>query len=191
LGFVQSNAVAALSASERLEKIREQSSGATGYPSTQLAKKLETVAQLIAAGLKTRVYYVTLDGFDTHSEQAAAHRALLEQWSDAMSAFYKDLSARNLADHVLSFSFSEFGRRVQENASQGTDHGAAAPVFLVGPTVKPGVIGAFPSLTDLDDGDQKFHTDFRQVYAAILQQWLGCDSEAVLGGKFEPVAALS
>jgi uncharacterized protein (DUF1501 family) len=191
LGFVQSNAVAAFAASERLEKVEQQPSESGVYPVSALAKKLQTVAQLIAAGLQTRVYYVTLDGFDTHSQQAAAHRALLEQWSGALNAFYKDLAARSLADRVLTFSFSEFGRRVQENASEGTDHGAAAPVFLAGTKVKPGLIGAFPSLTDLDDGDQKFHTDFRQVYAGILEQWLGCPSEQVLGTKYEPVSLLS
>jgi uncharacterized protein (DUF1501 family) len=190
LNFVQSNAVAALAASERLEKLGGNDTSASGYPKSDLATKLSTVAQLIAAGLKTRIYYVTLDGFDTHAEQAAAHRALLEQWGDAVRAFCQDLKERGLGERVLVFSFSEFGRRVQENASEGTDHGAAAPVLLAGPSVAAGLIGSHPSMTDLQDGDLKHSVDFRQVYATILEQWLRCPSEPLLGGRYEPVAAL-
>jgi uncharacterized protein (DUF1501 family) len=114
----------------------------------------------------------------------------LEQWGDAMRAFVQDLKERGLSERALVFSFSEFGRRVQENASEGTDHGAAAPVFLAGPGVAAGLIGAHPSMTDLQDGDLKHAIDFRQVYATILEQWLRCPSEPLLGGRYEPVAAL-
>ena len=103
-----------------------------------------------------------------------------------MTAFYKDLAARGHGDRVLMMTFSEFGRRAKENGSRGTDHGSAAPLFLVGGKVKAGVVGSYPSLTDLPQGNLKHHTDFRQVYAAILDQWLGVTSKDVLGQEFKP-----
>jgi uncharacterized protein (DUF1501 family) len=112
---------------------------------------------------------------------------LLTTVSAAMTAFYKDLSARGHGDRVLLMTFSEFGRRAKENGSRGTDHGEAAPMLLVGGKVKPGLVGKHPSLTDLNAGNLKFHTDFRQVYATILDQWLGVASKDVLGGKFEHI----
>src|SRR5205823_1290658 len=112
----------------------------------------------------------------------------LKEVSDAMTAFYKDMAARGHKDRVLLMTFSEFGRRAKENGSMGTDHGSAAPMLLVGGKVKAGVVGAHPSLTALEMGNLKHHTDFRQVYAAVLDQWLGVPSQEVLGGKFEPVA---
>ena len=130
---------------------------------------------------------MNLDGFDTHSQQANAHQALLTELSSAISAFIGDLKGHGLADRVLVATFSEFGRRVAENGSLGTDHGAAAPMFVISPKCKGGVIGAHPSLTDLDDGDLKFHTDFRSVYATLLDRWVGINSEPVLGGAFRPV----
>jgi uncharacterized protein (DUF1501 family) len=156
-----------------------------------LASKLRTVAQLIDAGLGTRVYYVTLDGFDTHSQQADAHTALLGQFSGAVHAFVRDVTEHGHGKRVLVAAFSEFGRRVAENASAGTDHGAAAPMFLAGGRVKPGLIGAHPSLADLEDGDVKFHTDFRQVYAAILEKWLGWPSAPVLGEEWKPAEVIA
>ncbi len=187
LGFVQSSTTTALSASQKLETVMRETRENSAYPKTALSEKLSTVAKLISAELPTRIYYVALDGFDTHSQQAAAHAGLLDQWSSALSAFYQDLAQTGHAERVLLFSFSEFGRRVQENASEGTDHGAAAPVFLAGPSVSPGVHGALPSLTDLDDGDIKFHTDFRRVYATILDRWFGANSADLLGERFEPL----
>jgi uncharacterized protein (DUF1501 family) len=157
------------------------------YPETRLARRLKTVAQLIDAGMSTRVYYLDLDGFDTHANQAAAHAGLLTELGGAVAAFVEDLEKHGHGKRVLTATFSEFGRRVKENASQGTDHGAAAPLFVAGGRVKTGLIGNHPSLTDLDDGDLKFTTDFRSVYASLLENWLGVASERVLGGKFEPV----
>jgi uncharacterized protein (DUF1501 family) len=117
---------------------------------------------------------------------------LLSELAQSLEAFSADLAQRGHLDRVLVMSFSEFGRRVRENASQGTDHGAAAPMFLVGGKVKAGPIGAHPSLTDLDrEGDLKFHTDFRSVYATLLERWLGCPSDGVLGGRFEHLGILS
>ncbi|GIW95606.1 MAG: hypothetical protein KatS3mg110_3647 [Pirellulaceae bacterium] len=191
LDFVRSSTQAALRASQQLADIAKSRNTAGGYPRTPLGERLATIAQLIGADLPTRIYYLALDGFDTHAQQPAAHAALLEQWSMAVKAFFDELEQQGNAARVLLFSFSEFGRRVQENASQGTDHGAAAPVFLAGPGVRPGVHGALPSLEDLDDGDLKFHTDFRRVYAALLEDWLGlADSAPVLAGKYDPVPVL-
>src|SRR5262249_3661100 len=157
------------------------------YPNTPLANRLKTAAQLIDADLGARIFYVSIDGFDTHANQLPAHAALLQQVSAAMTAFYKDMAARGHKERVLLMTFAEFGRRAKENGSQGTDHGSAAPMLLVGGKVKPGVIGAHPSLTELEMGNLKHHTDFRQVYAAVLDKWLGVSSKAVLGGEFQPV----
>ena len=114
----------------------------------------------------------------------------MQQLGGALAAFAEDLQAHGQLDRVATLVFSEFGRRVEENASRGTDHGAAAPVFLVGSQVKPGLIGKHPSLTDLDDGDLKFHTDFRGVYAALLENWLGWPAAPILGDGFKPADIL-
>ncbi|MFN0132377.1 MAG: DUF1501 domain-containing protein [Phycisphaerales bacterium] len=162
----------------------------TPYPqNNDLAQQLAMVGSMIRAGLPTRVYYVSLGGFDTHAGQGGAqggHANLLNRFASAVQAFYADLKAQGNDGRVLTMSFSEFGRRVGQNASQGTDHGTAAPMFLMGPMVKPGVVGEHPSLTDLDDGDLKYRIDFRTVYAAILSKWLGADSKAILEGTFKP-----
>lgn len=185
LSFVQDNTASALVSSERVEEVIGQYKTPVEYPKSDLGKKLSTIAQMIDSGMSTRVYYVALDGFDTHSTQDAAHAGLLTQLGDAASAFYEDLAHHDHADRVLTLSFSEFGRRVEENASKGTDHGAAAPMFLMGGRVKPGPFGKHPSLKDLVDGDLKHHTDFRQVYATVLEDWLSWNSETILGGKYD------
>lgn len=172
LKFVSTRSTAALKLSHHLEQSAQDYSTSVKYPETQLAGKLKQVAQLIDAGLGNRVYYVTLDGFDTHSDQAAAHQGLLQQLGDALAAFREDLQVHGHQDRVASLIFSEFGRRVQENSSRGTDHGAAAPAFVIGSKVKAGLIGKHPKLDDLDDGDLKFHTDFRAVYSSLLTNWL-------------------
>ncbi len=172
LKFVATRSTAALKLSHHLEQSAKSYATSVKYPTTQLAGKLKQVAQLIDAGLGNRVYYVTLDGFDTHSDQAAAHSGLLQQLGDALAAFAEDLQLHGHLDRVASLVFSEFGRRVQENSSRGTDHGAAAPLFVMGTKVKAGLIGKHPNLADLDDGDLKFHTDFRAVYASLLTNWL-------------------
>lgn len=190
LGFLQTSTSSALTASDRIVAALKDYQTPVKYPDNSLATKFKTVAQLVAAGLSTRVYYLELDGFDTHSQQPAAHTALLQQAGGSVQAFLEDIAHHGQADRVMVMCFSEFGRRVQENASEGTDHGAAAPMFLAGTKVKTGVIGKHPSLTDLDDGDLKFHTDFRQVYASVLEKWLGWNSRAVLGGEFASVDAI-
>jgi uncharacterized protein (DUF1501 family) len=142
---------------------------------------------LIDAGVAERIYYTSLGGFDTHAVQARTHAELLTQLGDALAAFQADLTEHGHAQRVVTLTFSEFGRRVRENGSQGTDHGAAAPMFLAGGAVTPGPIGAHPSLVDLDDGDLKFHTDFRSVYATVLDRWLGISSRDILGAEFPPL----
>jgi uncharacterized protein (DUF1501 family) len=185
--FLQRGTVSAMDSSRRVQESLGKYKTDVKYPESGLARRLKTVAQLIDAGLGTRVYYLDLDGFDTHANQAAAHTALLTELSGALSAFVNDLDQHGHGKRVMTMTFSEFGRRVRENASQGTDHGAAAPLFVAGGRVKTGLIGKHPSLTDLDDGDLKHTADFRGVYAAVLEQWLGVPSEPVLGGKFDPV----
>jgi uncharacterized protein (DUF1501 family) len=186
LNFIQSSTRSALTTSQRLEIARRDYRTPIEYPTTDLGQKLRIVAQLIHAGLSTRVYYMELDGFDTHSQQGEAHAALLREFSAGVKAFLDDTARQQFADRVLVLSFSEFGRRVAENASEGTDHGAAAPVFLAGIRVKGGLVGAHPNLADLDEGgDLKFHTDFRRVYATVLERWLNCPSEGPMGGRYD------
>jgi uncharacterized protein (DUF1501 family) len=157
------------------------------YPRTQLGNQMSMIGSMIRAGMKTRVYYVSLGGFDTHAGQGGSqgqHARLLTQLADAVNSFYKDLTAQGNAGRVLSVCFSEFGRRVGQNASGGTDHGTAAPMFLFGPMLNAGVHGPNPNLRDLDSGDLKYQIDFRQVYAEVLDRWLATDSNAVLGSQY-------
>ena len=191
LEFVRTSSLGALAASRQIEATSGRGSTGVTYPGTDLGKKLESVARLIDSGLTTRIYYTQLDGFDTHSTQPAAHASLLQQVGDAVEAFMNDLAKRGHGERVMLMAFSEFGRRVQENASLGTDHGAAGPLFVAGSRVKPGVHGAYPSLTDLDDGDLKFHTDFRRVYATLVGPWLGGQIEPIVGAGFEPLPILA
>ncbi|MFM9958646.1 MAG: DUF1501 domain-containing protein [Phycisphaerales bacterium] len=184
--FLTRTSLDAQVASDRIRRAVERKPE-TEYPRTPLARQLMMVASMIAAELPTRVYYVSLGGFDTHAGQGGVNGTqanLLETFAQALKAFYADLRKQENDARVLTMTFSEFGRRVGQNASAGTDHGTAAPMFLAGPMVRPGVLGNHPSLTDLDNGDLKFTADFRSVYAGILQQWLRADPEKVLEGRF-------
>jgi uncharacterized protein (DUF1501 family) len=187
LDFVRRTATNTYATSRRLGEIGRTYQPRHPYPTTNLGNHLKLAAQLIDAGLGARIFYATIDGFDTHAGQAFAHGNLLKEVSDAMAAFYRDMAARGHGERVLMMTFSEFGRRADENGSRGTDHGSAAPMFLVGGKVKPGVVGAHPSLTKLEIGNLVHHTDFRQVYAAVLDNWLGVSSKDVLGKEFKPV----
>lgn len=188
LDFVQRSTLAAYSSSQQVQEALQEDRSGVNYPGFALARKLRNIAQLIDAGLATRIYYVSLDGFDTHANQLQAHAALLNELSSSLTAFADDLAQRGHLDRVLVMTFSEFGRRVKENASQGTDHGTAAPLFVLGGKLKPGLFGEYPSLTDLDgEGDLKHQVDFRRVYATLLDEWLGCDSREILGARFEPL----
>jgi uncharacterized protein (DUF1501 family) len=159
-----------------------------------LAGNLQRVAALIAAEMPTRLYYVTYQGnsFDTHVQQADLHSRLLMYTADAVRGFIEDLKRIGHADEVAVMIFTEFGRRVEENGSLGTDHGTATPMFVVGRGVKGGFYGKHPSLTDLDDGNLKMTTDFRRVYATMIKEWLGYDdTAAVLKGRFEPLGVFA
>jgi uncharacterized protein (DUF1501 family) len=189
LSYVHESANVALETSHRLEGISDDSATEFKYPRTELGKNLSVIAQLINSGLSTRIYYTTLDGFDTHSNQGESHQGLLSNLGDSVRAFMKQIEAQGNSDRVALFSFSEFGRRVRENASRGTDHGTAAPVFVFGSKVKQGIIGEHPSLADedLDQGDMKFKVDYRSVYSDLLKNWVGIDPKPVVGGSFKPV----
>lgn len=156
------------------------------YPGSWLGNQFALISRLIAGGLKTRIYYVSQGGYDTHIGQAGAHERLLREMGDAVSAFLADLKAQGNLGRVTLMTFSEFGRRVKENASGGTDHGAAAPLFLAGGGIQAGLFGEMPSLAarDLDDGDVKFNVDFRSVYATVLEKHLGVKSDPILGRTF-------
>jgi uncharacterized protein (DUF1501 family) len=186
--YVRRSVVDAYSCSRRVAELTGRSAAAVAsYPDTGLASRLRTVAQLLKVDLGARVYYTTQPGYDTHAGQSNSHFQLLRELSGAIEAFMDDLTAANLADRVTVLCFSEFGRRVAENSSAGTDHGTAGLVILAGTGVRPGVHGSLPSLTDLVDDDPKISTDFRAVYAALLEDWLGLPSQPALGSRFEPI----
>ncbi|MDQ6827056.1 MAG: DUF1501 domain-containing protein [Candidatus Eremiobacteraeota bacterium] len=158
------------------------------YPSDNFSRQLQLAAQLITSRTGTRIIFVSLGSFDTHVGQRNQQDRLLNYMGSGLLAFYKDLAAQGHASRVLAMTFSEFGRRVAQNAANGTDHGTAMPLFIVGGTVKGGIYGAHPSLTDLDHGDLKFATDFRSVYATILERWLGRAPDEILFGNYKPLA---
>jgi uncharacterized protein (DUF1501 family) len=159
----------------------------SSYPETQLGSRMKLMAELLKSGCQSRVFYTIQSGYDTHAAQLYAHAALLREFSDAVKSFLDDLRSAGLEDRVLVLAFSEFGRRVQENSSQGTDHGTAGPVFLAGTTMRPGLVGSAPDLSDLESGDLRVQTDFRSVYAAILDAWFRVDSELILYGLFDQI----
>jgi len=187
--FLAHTEMNALVAASDIGRLASKLAGDSGghYAKDPFSQKLRIVAELIAAGAPTRVYYVSLGGFDTHAAQAGRQDRLLEILGGGLGAFVADIKRKGLEERVLTMTFSEFGRRVAENASAGTDHGTAAPMFLVGGPVRPGVHGAHPNLTDLDMGDLRFGTDFRSVYATVLEHWMGVRSDPILGGQFATV----
>lgn len=156
------------------------------YPNTALGKQLRDIAHFIGSGVSTRVYYVSMSGFDTHVNQLYRQNNLLKQYSEAVTAFIKNLKALGKWDDSLIFTFSEFGRRVQENASGGTDHGTAGNVFLFGRKLKKnGIVNSAPDLASLDDGDLKYAVDFRSIYKNILKDWLNADAEKIISGNIK------
>jgi len=175
----------------RIQEIARKAKNKTDYSQRdEFSNSMATIARMISGGLGSRIYYTALGGFDTHSNQEMSHERLLSRLSQGVTAFYNDLKAMGESRRVLVMCFSEFGRRVEENASGGTDHGTAGPMFLIGDPVKPGLLGKRPSLTDLDQGDLKFTTDFRSVYASVLSQWFGAEPELALGKKFDTLPIL-
>lgn len=185
--FVQRSMLDAYATADRLTEVARSKDTGASYPGTGLAQRLQMVAHLLKVGFGPRVYYTVQPGYDTHSAQLSTHSQLLFELAGALKAFLDDLAASKLAERVVVLMFSEFGRTVAENASAGTDHGTAGPVFLAGPGVKAGIVGNTPSLLDLDPkhGDLKVGIDFRQVYATVLQDWLGLAAQPAMSGAFE------
>lgn len=176
--------------SEELPKLISGYTTSAAYPATPIGRSLALAAQVIGSRLGTRVIYVQHGSFDTHSGQRATQDRLLREFADATSAFYGDLAAHGNDKRTLTLTFSEFGRRVAENGSRGTDHGEAAPMFVIGGGVKGGIYGEHPSLTTLDDGDVTFTTDFRSVYTTVVEKWFGRSSSSVIAGTFAHVPML-
>ncbi len=188
LSYIHESANVALTTSSKLESISKVRDGKFGYPGSNLGRNMRAIAQLIGSGLSTQIYYTSLGGFDTHSNQGQAHAGLLTDLDNSVSAFMKELRDQGNEDRVALFSFSEFGRRVRENASRGTDHGTAAPVFVIGSKVKPGLIGKHPELGNLDEGDLRYSVDYRQVYAALLRDWLEVEPAPIVGAEYGAVS---
>ena len=175
-----------LSSADYIFKQSKANPSTATYPNTNLGRDLKTIASLIYSEINTKVYYLSLGSFDTHIYQEMQHARLLKEMNDAVGAFIKDLKNNNRFDDVLFMSFSEFGRRVSQNASGGTDHGTANNMMFLGGGLKQkGMINELPDLSDLEDGDLKYKVDFKNVYATVLNKWLGADDVKVMGGKFE------
>jgi uncharacterized protein (DUF1501 family) len=185
LAFVSRQSADATAGAEKVAAITRDKSDAA-YPATALGQKLQLAARMLKAGSAARVYYTAQGGYDTHAQQQFAHAQLLQEFAGAVAAFFANLTAAKLADRVALLAFSEFGRTIKENGSAGTDHGTAGCAFVAGPGVKGGVRGTQPSLTELVGGEPKMTTDFRQVYAAILSDWLELPAE-IHGGEPTPI----
>ncbi|MBL8866636.1 MAG: DUF1501 domain-containing protein [Planctomycetia bacterium] len=190
LDFVRRTAVNTYESTNRIKAIGTNYAPKVPYPANGFANRLKLAAQLIDAGVGARIFYVSIDGFDTHSGQGGAtgtHANLLDTVAAGISAFWRDLAERGHGDRVCIMTFSEFGRRAKENGSNGTDHGSAAPMFLVGGKVKAGVVGDHPSLEKIPDGNLVHAIDFRRVYAAVLENWLGIDAKPIVGAEHKPL----
>lgn len=186
LDFLERTSLEAQVSSDTIRAIAGRTQSQAAYPASQLGNSLRLVAKLIGGGMATRVFYVSQGGYDTHTNQLGAQERLLKDLGNSVKAFVEDMQGQGNLSRVLLMTFSEFGRRVSENASGGTDHGAAAPMFVVGHQLKAGLRGNYPSLApgDLFQGDLKYTVDFRSVYATVLEGWLKTRSESVLGRKY-------
>jgi len=184
--LLDTTSLGAQEGSRQLRQAETAYQSAATYPQGPFAAGLKVLAEAIVQGLGLRVGYVTLGGFDTHANQQATHATLMKTLADGLSAFYTDLTKHNKADNVVVMTWSEFGRRVEENGSLGTDHGTAAPMFVLGNAVNKGIYGEPPVLNSLDkNGNLKYTVDFRSVYATMLDRWMGASSKDVLGGSFD------
>ncbi|KAF0242392.1 MAG: hypothetical protein FD180_3941 [Planctomycetota bacterium] len=188
--YVRKRGLEVMAQAERIRTIAQKPNRDIVYPNSGLAQGLRFIANAIEDDFGARVYMIGLGGFDTHANQRQQHANLLQTLSEAVTAFQKDLDARSISDRVTTATFSEFGRRVAENVSQGTDHGAAGPMFVVGKNVKGGIYGGAPDLEKLDSGDLAMTVDFRSVYAALLAKGIGVAAEKALGGEFLPLEIL-
>jgi uncharacterized protein (DUF1501 family) len=195
LNHLQDCTAKASANSGRIEDVARAPVNKAEYPAFRLAETLRTVANLIRADVGIRIFFTELGGggiggFDNHANQLGNHCALLHQLSESLAAFIHDLKKDKLLDKALVMTISEFGRTVKENGRRGTGHGVAAPIFLAGGKLKSGLVGSHPSLTNLDNGAMKFHTDFRCVYATVLDKWLGFESRKILDRQYEPLDLL-
>jgi uncharacterized protein (DUF1501 family) len=177
--------------SEELPKLVEGYTTGASYPATPLGRALALAAQIVGSNIGTRVLYVQHGSFDTHISQQATQDRLLGEFSDAIAAFYSDLAAHGNEKRVLTLTFSEFGRRIAENGSRGTDHGEASPLFMIGGGVKGGIYGEAPDLSSTNMGNVRFTTDFRSVYATVLERWLGRSSQPILAGSFSTLPVIA
>jgi uncharacterized protein (DUF1501 family) len=183
--LLDTTALDAQEGENQLQQAAGEYHAAVEYPQNSFATGLQVLAETIVQGLGLRVGYVTLGGFDTHANQKTTHDTLMKTLADGLSAFYNDLAQHGKADKVVVVTWSEFGRRVAENGSAGTDHGTAAPLFVLGNAVQQGIYGEPPDLNSLDpNGNLKYTVDFRSVYATLLDRWMGASSKDILGGTF-------
>lgn len=189
LGYLYQTMIDAKSSARYIHEHTKLAASTQTYPQNELGKQLRTSAQFINSGLETKVYYHSLSGFDTHANQANVQSRLLKSYADSVAAFVKDLKKADTFKDTMILTFSEFGRRVKQNAANGTDHGAANNVFVIGKTLKtPGFYNALASLSNLDSaGDIKFTVDFRSVYSSILKDWLQADDPSIITGSFNPL----
>lgn len=185
LAFLERVALDARVSSKKILEVASRYKSKVRYGGTPISRSLSLVSRMIAGGLPTRVYYVSHGGFDTHQGQENRHDNLLGQLDAGLKAFFTDLRQQGNYDRVTVLTFSEFGRRVAQNASGGTDHGKASCLFVAGAAVKGGLYGRYPSLTELQQGDLQHNVDFRRVYATVLDKWLKGNSQPVLKGRFE------
>ena len=188
LDFVRKIANSVVEGSEEIQKALSKSTTESAYPKTGLAKNLEWIARLIKGNLNSKVYYTSLGGFDTHDNQLGIHERKLTELNDAIYSFYKDVKAANVLQNVTLVVFSEFGRRVKDNGN-GTDHGTAAPLFIIGGNNKGNVLGNNPDLSNLDQGDLKYEVDFRSVYATLLKEKMNFDFTKI-GIRNQPISTL-
>ncbi len=185
LAFLERVALDARVSSARILELASKHKTRVRYDGTPIARNLNLVSRMIAGGMPTRVYYVSHGGFDTHNQQVNSHDRLLGQLDGALKSFFADLKQQGNDKRVVLMTFSEFGRRVSENASAGTDHGKASCLFVAGPGIKGGLHGSYPSLTDLSQGDIMHTVDFRSVYGTLLTDWLRApDMKPILGGNY-------
>ncbi len=185
--LMESTADSARTSSAEMQRIAVQYQSSVPYPNTPLAQGLKLFAASMKQGSGLRIGYVVLGGFDTHSQQLNQQPKLLKQLNDAVYAFYTDLAAQQLDNDVVVMTWSEFGRRVQENASHGTDHGTAAPLFMIGSPVRGGLYGDVADLTNLVEANLKFSIDFRSVYSTVIERWFQADSKPILGAAYPTI----
>lgn len=190
--LIRRGTLQALAGSDLLQQAAASYKTPVQYPANNgLANQLRMVAQVIAGNLGTRLFSVSMGGFDTHANQAATHATLLASFAEAVDAFMQDLAHLKKQDDVAIMTFSEFGRRARQNGSGGTDHGTAEPMFVIGSGVRGGLYGTYPSLGDLDaNGDLKFTADFRSVYAGLVRDQLGADPTPAVGSQVQPLSVM-